>query len=72
MNSAALDIFFSLLAAVAILSVCLSPAIAQQVCLPLPRLLSLAPPGGCVGTEIEVVVGGDRIEDARELRFSTS
>ena len=48
----------------------LQPADAQQVCLPLPRLLTMVPPGGCVGTEVEVVVGGERIEAARELRFS--
>ena len=46
------------------------PAAAQQVCLPLPRLLTMVPPGGCVGTEVEVVVGGERIEPAEALLFS--
>jgi len=46
------------------------PAAGQQVCLPLPRLLTVVPPGGCVGTDVEVVVGGERIEPAEALLFS--
>ena len=46
------------------------PAAAQQVCLPLPRLLTVVPPGGCVGTDVEVVVGGERIAPAEALLFS--
>jgi len=46
------------------------PAAGQQVCLPLPRLLTVVPAGGCVGTEVEVVVGGERIEPASALLFS--
>ena len=46
------------------------PGAAQQVCLPLPRLLTLVPAGGCAGTEVEVVVDGERLEPAEALVFS--
>lgn len=46
------------------------PGSAQQVCLPLPRLLTLVPAGGCAGTEVEVVVDGERLEPAEALVFS--
>jgi hypothetical protein len=58
------------LAAVASLIAIVQPAAAQQVCLPLPRLLTVVPPGGCVGTDVEVVVGGERIAPAEALLFS--
>jgi hypothetical protein len=48
----------------------LAPAFGQQVCLPLPRLLTIFPPGGPVGTEVEVVVSGERIEPAETMLFS--
>ena len=43
---------------------------AQSVCLPLPRLLTVTPMGGQVGTTIDVTISGDNIEDAELLRFS--
>ena len=46
-------------------------AAAQQVTLPLPRLLTVTPMGGQVGTTVEVTVTGENLEEIRELRFST-
>ncbi len=47
-----------------------SQALAQSVCIPLPRLLTISPMGGKIGsTETEVVLTGDHIEDASELLF---
>ena len=46
-------------------------SIAQQVCLPAPRLLTLMPMGGQAGTSVEVTLSGENIEDAKELLFST-
>lgn len=43
---------------------------AQSVCLPAPRLLTTLPMGGQIGTELEVTITGQSIEDAAELRFS--
>ena len=43
---------------------------AQSVCLPLPRLLTTMPMGGTVGTQVEVTISGENIEDAAELRFT--
>ena len=48
-----------------------SASIAQQVCLPAPRLLTLMPMGGQAGTSVEVTITGENIEDAKELLFST-
>lgn len=48
----------------------LSPASAQSVCLPAPRLLTTMPMGGQVGTTFDVAVTGDNIEDAEALHFS--
>ena len=42
---------------------------AQSVCLPLPRLLTTMPMGGTVGSELEVVVSGENIEECRSLVF---
>jgi hypothetical protein len=46
-------------------------ASAQQVTLPLPRLLTVMPMGGQVGTNVEVTITGENIEDVTELTFST-
>lgn len=43
---------------------------AQQVTLPLPRLLTLMPMGGQAGTDIEVALTAENAEDIRELAFS--
>ncbi|MCA9144149.1 MAG: serine protease [Planctomycetales bacterium] len=47
-----------------------STASAQSVCLPAPRLLTTMPMGGQVGTEVEVVITGEAIEDVDHLLFS--
>ena len=44
---------------------------AQQVCLPAPRLLTMMPMGGQIGTDVEVTITGENIEDVSELLFST-
>ena len=48
----------------------ISTVSAQSVCLPAPRLLTTMPMGGQVGTEIEVVITGEAIEDIDQLLFS--
>ena len=45
-------------------------ALAQSVCLPAPRLLTLMPMGGQVGTQFEVTLTGSHLDEARELTFS--
>ncbi|MCA9069953.1 MAG: serine protease [Planctomycetaceae bacterium] len=47
-------------------------AFGQSVCLPAPRLLTLVPMGGEVGTQFEVTVTGSNLDDSRELMFSDS
>jgi len=46
-------------------------ASAQQVTLPLPRLLTMMPMGGQSGQSVEVAITGENIEDVTELAFST-
>ena len=48
-----------------------APAVAQQVCLPAPRLLTVTPMGGQVGTSVEVTVTHQNVAAAEELLFST-
>ncbi len=43
---------------------------AQSVGLPTPRLLTIVPMGGQIGTEFDVVVSGDFLEDVENLVFS--
>lgn len=43
---------------------------AQSVCLPAPRLLTTMPMGGKAGTQIEVTISGEHLDDANELSFS--
>ena len=51
---------------------CLSSlATAQQVTMPLPRLLTVMPMGGQAGTSVEVTIAGENIEDVSALLFST-
>ncbi len=45
-------------------------SVAQQVCLPAPRLLTVMPMGGQVGTTVEVSITGESIEDITDLLFS--
>lgn len=47
-----------------------SSAYAQSVCLPAPRLLTTMPMGGRVGTQFEVAITGQAIDDATSLVFS--
>lgn len=42
----------------------------QSVCLPLPRLLTTMPMGGQVGTQVEITISGDNLDDVREISFS--
>jgi hypothetical protein len=49
---------------------CVSSVIAQSVCLPAPRLLTTMPMGGQAGSEVEITITGQHIEDATDLRFS--
>ncbi|MCA9207286.1 MAG: serine protease, partial [Planctomycetales bacterium] len=43
---------------------------AQSVCLPAPRLLTTMPMGGQAGTDVEVTITGDYLEDVESLVFS--
>ena len=45
--------------------------VAQQVCLPTPRLLTVTPMGGQAGTSVEVGITHEHVDVARELLFST-
>jgi hypothetical protein len=49
-----------------------SSLFAQSVCLPAPRLLTTMPMGGSVGSQVEIKISGENIEDADELYFSDS
>lgn len=63
---------FSLLPALTLVGLQLAaPGIAQQVCLPSPRLLTMMPMGGQVGANVEVTISGEYLEDVSELYFST-
>jgi hypothetical protein len=46
-------------------------SLAQQVTLPLPRLLTVMPMGGQAGTKVEVTITGENTEEVSELMFST-
>ena len=53
-------------------SLCVATAVlGQQVCLPAPRLLTVTPMGGQVGTSVEVTVAHQNGDGLRELSFST-
>lgn len=49
-----------------------STAGAQSVGLPAPRLLTITPMGGRVGTEVEVVITGEHLDEVGDLTFSDS
>jgi hypothetical protein len=61
---------FRLAIAVALLAAGSRPVSAQSVGLPAPRLLNVTPMGGKAGSEFEVVVAGEHLEDSRDLQFS--
>lgn len=46
------------------------PVLAQLVGLPAPRLLTTMPMGGQVGTEVEVLISGEYLDDPDRLVFS--
>lgn len=48
----------------------LSSATAQSVGLPAPRLLTMMPMGGRAGTQVEIVVTGEQLDEADALTFS--
>jgi len=43
---------------------------AQSVCLPLPRLLTMMPMGGSVGSQVEIAITGEHLDDVKELLFN--
>jgi hypothetical protein len=43
---------------------------AQSVCLPAPRLLTTMPMGGQRGTQVEIVITGEHLDDVSDLTFS--
>src|SRR5262245_32360193 len=45
-------------------------ASAQSVGLPAPRLLTTTPMGGKVGTEVEIAITGEHLEEVGDLIFS--
>jgi nucleotide-binding universal stress UspA family protein len=45
-------------------------AAAQSVCLPLPRLLTTMPMGGAVGSQVEITVTGDNLDELGDIYFS--
>ena len=47
-----------------------TPLLAQSVCLPAPRLLTVMPMGGQAGTEFEVTLSGQHLEGTEQLIFS--
>lgn len=53
-----------------LLLVCASLAGAQSVGLPAPRLLTIVPMGGKVGTEVEVAITGEHLDEVGDLSFS--
>ncbi len=58
------------LAIFAMVVIATTNAHAQSVCLPLPRLLTTIPMGGTVGTQVEITISGENIEDVSELMFT--
>ena len=48
-----------------------SASFAQEVCLPSPRLLTVMPMGGQIGTSVEVTISGENLGSTEELLFST-
>ncbi|MDB5340476.1 MAG: hypothetical protein JWN70_6095 [Planctomycetaceae bacterium] len=47
-----------------------SVTFAQSVCLPAPRLLTTMPMGGKAGTQVEITITGEHLDDANQLAFS--
>lgn len=67
------DVLTATLSRVAVLTLLwslASPALAQTVGLPAPRLLTTQPMGGKAGTQFEITITGEHLDDADELVFS--
>ncbi len=64
------DISSRLYLLVSILVATATTAHAQSVCLPLPRLLTTMPMGGTVGTQVEITISGENIEDIKKMIFT--
>jgi len=65
-----LSLLFRSMAVYAVVVCMASVSWAQTVCLPLPRLLTTMPMGGMVGSQVEITITGENIEDVSELIFS--
>ena len=59
-----------MLAIVEVVLLAANSTFAQSVCLPLPRLLTTMPMGGTVGTQVEITVSGDNLEDVSQIIFT--
>ena len=64
--------FVRLTVAFILLSTVSATAVAQSVCLPLPRLLTTMPMGGTVGSQVEISITGENIDGAETLHFTHS
>ncbi len=65
--------FFNFALLVGVLSLApLGQLFSQAVILPAPRLLTTMPMGGQQGSQLDVLISGEHIEDAEELYFSDS
>ena len=62
--------FFTLVLSASFVLSAAWPVNAQSVGLPAPRLLTTNPMGAKVGSQVEVTISGEHIEDADELTFS--
>lgn len=47
-----------------------SSVAAQSVCIPLPRLLTMTPMGGQVGTSFDVTISGEHLDEVGQLVFT--
>ncbi|MFM8187523.1 MAG: serine protease [Pirellula sp.] len=66
------NIFQQIVRSLMLLGLLLGSAVAaygQSVCLPLPRLLSIKPMGGQIGTSLEVTIEAENMEDPGPLIF---
>lgn len=53
-----------------ILAALTTDVVAQSVCLPAPRLLTTMPMGGKLGTQFEIIISGEHLDELGELAFS--
>ena len=62
--------FYPIVLACAVSLGCASMSLAQSVGLPAPRLLTTMPMGGKVGTQVEIAITGEHLDEAGDLLFS--